>query len=328
MRSKAIWSMAALLLAAALGAGLYKLLAPNWSDKDRPIVLVPKTIDGRIDFWQVLGQGAQTAAKEFGVDVQTVGTVSESDVDGQIRLLERAIEERPRAIVLAASDYNRIVPIAEKIREAGIPLITVDSGLNGGISESFIATDNYEAGKQAGDALLNVLPKDAPIAIIGVVKVSATSIERERGARDSLAAAGATNVLPETYYSNSSETIAYDIAKKLLRDRPDLKGIVCLNEPTTVGTAKAVQEFAANRGIRMVGFDGSTDEVAFLEDGVLQAIVVQKPFNMGYLAVRTAVSASKGRKVEETIDTGSEVITKENLYAKENQKLLFPFDGG
>ncbi|MFD0672957.1 substrate-binding domain-containing protein [Cohnella sp. GCM10027633] len=327
MRNFMRWGLAALALCAAIGFGLYALVVPD-SDKDKPILLVPKTIDGRIDFWQVLGQGALTAAKEFGEEIQTVGTVSESDIDGQIALLEKAIETKPKAIVLAASDYNRIVPVAEKIRAAGIPLVTVDSGLNGGISESFIATDNYEAGKQAGDALMQVIGKDDRIAIISVVKVSATAIERERGARDSLRAAGATNVAEETYYSNSSETVAFDIASRLLADMPDLKGIVCLNEPTTVGAAKAVREHAASRGIKMVGFDSSTDEVAFLEEGIIQAIVVQKPFNMGYLAVRTAVSASKGKKVEPMIDTGSQVITKENMYAKENQKLLFPFDGG
>ncbi|MFC5529331.1 substrate-binding domain-containing protein [Cohnella yongneupensis] len=327
MRNKVMWSLAAVVLLAAIGTRMYSFLGPSWSDKDRPILLVPKTIDGRIDFWQVLGQGALTAAKEFGEEVKTVGTVSESDVDGQIALLERALETRPKAIVLAASDYNRIVPVAKKIIEAGIPLITVDSGLNGGISESFIATDNYEAGKQAGSALMRWTGKDARIAIISVVKVSATAIEREGGARDSLKEAGATNVMKETYYSNSSETMAYQIVKKLIAEKPDLQGIVCLNEPTTVGAAKAVKEFASGKGIKMVGFDSSTDEVAFLEDDIIQAIVVQKPFNMGYLAVRTAVSASKGHKVESLIDTGSQVITKQNMYAKENQKLLFPFDG-
>lgn len=327
MRIKMLWGIGILVLAAAIGFGIYSLVAPPWNEKDKPILFVPKTIDGRTEFWQVLGQGALTAAKEFGVDIKTVGTVSESDVDGQIELLEEAIESRPKAIVLAASDYNRIVPVAEKIRAAGIPLVTVDSGLNGGISESFIATDNYEAGKQAGDALMRWIGKEDRVAIISYVKVSATAIERERGARDSLKAAGASNVAAETYYSNSSETLAYEIVEKLIGEMPELKGIVCLNEPTTVGAAKAVQDFASNRGIKLVGFDSSTDEVAFLEDGIIQAIVVQKPFNMGYLAVRTAVSASKGRNVERTIDTGSKVITKANMYAKENQKLLFPFDG-
>ncbi|TFE30648.1 substrate-binding domain-containing protein [Cohnella luojiensis] len=326
MRKIIIGCVAAVVLASGIGA-LYAFVSNPWTEKDKPILFVPKTVDGRIDFWQVLGQGVHMAAKEFGEQVQTVGTVAESDISGQIALLEKAIEERPKAIVMAASDYNQLVPVARKIRSAGIPLITVDSGLNGGISASFIATDNYKAGKQAGQSMAQGLDESARIAIVSFVKGSTPAMERERGVRDQLKESGMESVLEETYYSDASESKAYEIVKQLLRDKPDLDGIVCLNEPTTVGAAKAVKELLAGERPKMVGFDSSTDEIAFLEEDIIQAIVVQKPFNMGYLAVRVAVDVTKGREVETLIDTGSEVITKMNMYTKENQKLLFPFEG-
>jgi ribose transport system substrate-binding protein len=325
MRKIAIGGIAAVLLAAAVGA-VYLTFFHSWADKSKPIVFVPKTVDGRIDFWQVLGQGVYLAAKEFGEEVQTVGAIAESDIEGQIALLEKAIADRPKAIVLAASDYNLTVPIATKIRDAGIPLITVDSGLNGGISRSFIATDNYKAGRQAGEAMANLATRDEPIAVVSFMKGSKTAMERESGVRDRMKEAAMSAVDETTYYSESSVEKAYEIVKQLLLDKPDLRGLVCLNEMTTVGAARAVKELGFDGRLKMVGFDSSTEEIAYLEEGVIQAIVVQKPFNMGYLAIRAAVDVTRGRKVEPLIDTGSELITKENMYTKENQKLLFPFD--
>jgi len=325
MRKFAIGGIVAVLLAAALGAGYWTFFRTE--NKDKPILFVPKTVDGRVDFWQVLGQGVYSAGKEFGEQVQTVGAIAEADIEGQIALLEKAIEERPKAIVLAASDYNLTVPIAKKIRDAGIPLITVDSGLNGGISKSFIATDNDKAGRQAGEAMAQGMAKDARIAVISVVKGSRTSMERESGVRGKLEEEGMTGVIRQTYYSDASEEKSYAIVKELLGVYPDLRGIVCLNEPTTVGAAKAVKELTEPGEVKMVGFDSSTEEIAFLEEGVIQAVVVQKPFNMGYLAVRAAIDVVRGKRVEPLIDTGSELITKDNMYTKENQKLLFPFEG-
>lgn len=326
MRKIIVWAIAAVLLSAVIGS-VYVLVSDPWAKKDKPILFVPKTVDGRIDFWQVLGQGVYMAAKEFGEQVQTVGTVSESDIDGQIALLEKAIGEQPKAIVMAASDYDRLVPVAKKITAAGISLITVDSGLNGGISASFIATNNYEAGRKAGDSVLKWVQKGAQIAIINSVKGASATMDRERGTRDRLKEAGGVYVMEQSYYSNASEPKAYDIVMKLLQENPEISGIVCMNEPSTVGAAKAIKQLDVSSSVKLVGFDASTDEIAFLEEGIIQAIVVQNPFNMGYLAIRTAVDASKGHKVEPLIDTGSEVITKQNMYTKENQKLLFPFEG-
>ncbi|WP_373231426.1 substrate-binding domain-containing protein [Cohnella sp.] len=326
MRKIIMWGAAAVLLTAVIGY-IYMLVSDPWAEKDKPILFVPKSVDGRIDFWQVLGQGVYMAAKEFGEKVQTVGTVAESDIDGQIALLEKAIGEQPKAIVMAASDYDRLVPVAKMIKAAGIPLITVDSGLNGGISASFIATDNYEAGRKAADSMLEWAQKDAKIALVNSVKGASATMDRERGTRDRLKEAGGVTVLEQSYYSDASESKAYDIVIKLLQEELGINGMICMNEPSTVGAAKAIKDLGFSSRIKLVGFDASTDEIAFLEEGVIQAIVVQNPFNMGYLAVRTAVDVMNGRDVERLIDTGSEVITKQNMYTKENQKLLFPFEG-
>ncbi|OBZ13680.1 substrate-binding domain-containing protein [Bacillus sp. FJAT-26390] len=310
--------IAAVLL---LNMGISKL-----QPKKPHFLYVPKTTDQQVEFWEAMRQGVNMAAEEFNVDVEVAGMPSESDIDGQIALLEQAIIDKPQAIILAATDYNRIVPVAKRIVEAGITLVTVDSGIKDGISSSFIATDNYEGGKKAGQLLLDTIDasKNGPVAIISVVRGSATAMERERGVRDRLGGNPAIKVL-DTVYSNASEQQAYEMTLELLRSEPDLRGIAALNEPTVVGAARAIKEKQAVSRVKLIGFDNSMEEIAYLEEDVLQAIIVQKPFNMGYLAVKAALDLNAGKSVQPMIDTGSEAITKENMYASDKQKLLFPF---
>ncbi|WP_260115383.1 substrate-binding domain-containing protein [Paenibacillus hexagrammi] len=177
---KFIGLICATVLLLAGGAGYYSWDMFRAADPSRPIVFVPKTTDARISFWQVMNQGVMAAAKEYGAEVNIIGTAAETDIDEQIHLLEQVIPQKPKAIVLAATDYNRLVPISNKIKEAGIPLITVDSGVNGDMADSFVATDNYSAGRKAGQFMRDLLPAHAKVAVLSTVKGSISVMERER----------------------------------------------------------------------------------------------------------------------------------------------------
>jgi len=98
-----------------------------------------------------------------------------------------------------------------------------------------------------------------------------------------------------------------------------------MNEVSTVGAAQAILDAGLTGKIRLLGFDSSLAEIKFIEQGVIDATVVQKPFNMGYLSVKAALDAVEKKPRIRFIDTGSELITAANLYLPENQKLLFPF---
>ncbi|OCT16023.1 hypothetical protein A8709_10420 [Paenibacillus pectinilyticus] len=304
----------------------YSVVAKSLSAKEETIILIPKTIDSRVEFWQVLNQGVFAAAKEYNAEIKIMGTASESQIDEQIKIVEQAIAEKPKAIILAATDYNRLVPVARRVIDAGITLITVDSGLEGGVSTSLIATDNYAAGRKAVETMRSYVQESATYAIVSFVKTSNTQMDRENGVRDGLKSDTSIKLL-DTLYSNGSEDKAYELTKELLQEHSEIRGIFGLNEPSTMGAARALKELDPDRRIKLVGFDSSMNEISFLESGILQGTVVQKPFNMGYLAVKTALQAHRGETVKHMMDTGSEVITKENMYTNENQKLLFPFVG-
>lgn len=316
-----------LSLAAAIACFLvyaaFKVASAQWAAKEKQIVFVPKTIEENYEFWQTMKQGVFAAAQEYGAEVRVVGADSEFNIDGQIRLLEQEIAMGPQAIVLAAADYELLVPVADKIVKSGMKLVTVDSGLSGDLSSSFIATNNVAAGEKAGKLMNQWFGPGDTVAIISFVKGSATAMEREEGVRNSLEEAGISVI--DTYYCYGSVERSYEIAANILENHSHVRGIIGLNEISTVGAGKAIQELQAADRVKLVGFDNSMEEIAFLEEGILQATIVQKPFNMGYLAVKTAVQAIDGERVSALIDTGSEVITKANMYTKENQKLLFPF---
>jgi ribose transport system substrate-binding protein len=299
----------------------------RWSDrKPMDVTVIVKSTDASIEFWQVLIDGVQEAAQEFDANVQVWGSKSETDVDEQIALVEKAIASKPDAIVLAANDFDRLVPVSEKVKKSGIKLIIVDSGINSKVARSIVATDNVKAGTEAGLAMQEQLKGPAKVAIISYVKNAASHIDREKGVRAILSNNPNIDLL-DTYYVEGSEQNAYLKAKEILREQIDVVGFIGLNEPTTVGAGRAIQELALKERVKLIGFDSSVNEIKLLDEGVMKATVIQRPFQMGYLSIKTAVEAAKGKKVSGFLDTGSLVITKQNMYEEENQKLLFPFVG-
>ncbi|MFC4101594.1 substrate-binding domain-containing protein [Paenibacillus xanthanilyticus] len=313
----------AALAAAAIWSGW--LPSPVGGGRTQPhMIFVIKSVDPTIEFWQVLQDGIHEAANEFGVQVEIVGPDNETDVEGQIRILEQAASDRPDAIVLAATELNRLVPAARQAVDDGVELLTVDSGIEPDLASTMIATDNVAAGKAAGAELLSLLERPSQVAIISFVRNSASQLDREQGVKSVLAAHPDIELLG-TYYSEGYEQRAYETTLALLRAHPNLRGIVGLNEPSSVGAGRAIDEAGLAGRVKLIGFDSSEAEVRQLERGIMHATVIQKPFQMGYLSVKTALETLRGKRVPRRIDTGSVVVTKRNMYEEENQKLLFPF---
>jgi len=326
------WSVSAVTLLLIAIACLSYWMNGLTGTKQMNITVVIKSTDASVEFWQVLIDGVHEAAQEFDANVQVWGAKAETDVDGQIALIEKAIDNRPDAIVVAATDFDRLVPVSKKVVDNGIRLLIVDSGINSDIARSVVSTDNFKAGKEAGQAMLQEIKGPAKIkgpskiGIISYVKNAASHIDRERGAREVLSNHPDIQLL-DTYFVEGSEQKAYLKAKEILQTNSDVIGIIGLNEPTTVGAGRAIQELGLKDEVKLIGFDSSVNEIKLLDEGVLKATVIQRPFQMGYLSIKTAVEAVGRKRVPKLIDTGSLVITKQNMYEEENQKLLFPFVG-
>ena len=157
------------------------------------------------------------------------------------------------------------------------------------------------------------------------MKGSSTAMERSNGICDGMGEA--SHQICSIVYCNSSYEKAYELTKDMLNRYPQISLLVATNEYGAIGAARAVNDLGLAGKVKMVGFDSSVEEIQLLEMGVFQAIIIQKPVNMGYLGVEQAIHVLNGKKAEPKLDSGSKLITKENLYEDENQRLLYPFSG-
>lgn len=312
--------MAGTLLVVSLGTLWY------WkkrTDETRAleIVLIQKAFDDT-DFWTSVYQGAETAAEEYNVNLTVEGPENERDIDAQNQMIEEAIESRPDAIVLCPCSTDLTVGYAEAIEKAGIRLVLADSTMKEDLGCAVVATDNYEAGYKLGSYMKQFVKEDSILGIIGHVEGSSTAVGREEGFRAGLGKANAQ--VAEIVFCDSDSEKAYTLTEELLEKYPGMDLIAGLNEYSAVGAARALEDLGRTAAIHLGGIDSSVEQIRYLESGVFDALVVQKPFNMGYLSIETAAKAVRGEAFETTQDSGSELITKETMYTEENQKLLFP----
>jgi len=236
-------------------------------------------------------------------------------------LLEEAMASKPDAIVAAPSNDAAVIQTLERIRKAGIELMVMDTPLRMDKEPPVVSGDHREAGIQAGRFAERETAGRPVVAILSDFPNSSVSAERESGIISALAEGGYVG----TSYVGDSEEQAYDTALSLLKDKPSLNAIMAMNEPAALGSAKAIKELNRAGAVRLVAFDSSLYEIKLLEEGSLNAIIVQKPFNMGYLGVKNALRQLEGKKIDRETLIDPLVVTKDNMYSPENQKLLFPY---
>ena len=277
------------------------------------IAVIPKSVG--FDFWATVKAGADSAAAERGnVEVIWKGMNDETDIAGQIALVESFITQQVDAIVIAAADSRGLVPVLRRAVQTGIPVITIDSNTDPQVSASFIATDNLAAAAAAADLIAEALGGEGKVALIPYIPGASTSNDREQGFKDGLTQYPGLELVA-TQYSNSDYGRAMTVAEDILTAHPDLNAIFAANEPTVLGVAQALKSRGLAGQITLVGFDASSREIEGVRDGSIRGLIVQNPFMMGYEGVMQAVKVVEGEAVEERIDSGSTIVTAENLEA-------------
>jgi ribose transport system substrate-binding protein len=309
-----------------LGGGfIIFFLIQTPQEQEIRVTAVIKAIANDSEFWEVVKTGMQVAANEFGIHLDIRGPWAESDVDGQIGIVEDILKnEPPTVLILAAADYIRLTPLVEAAVSAGIKVITMDSGVDSPLPRTFVATDNIDGGRKVANEMIRILEPGRKLVVINHVRGTTTAIDRERGVREVLEKDGRYPVIG-TWFTDNFADRAYTVTTEILEKYPDLGGILTMNEISTIGAAQALLESGSAGKVRLVGFDNPLGRINLIEEGIIAAVIIQKPFNMGYLAVRAARDAAENRDLPPFIDTGSVLIRLENLYEPENQKLLFPF---
>lgn len=307
--------LALVLVALLLGCGKQS------TNKQLKIAVVPKGTTQT--FWLSVKAGAEDAAKEAGAQIIWKGPAKETDVAGQKRIVENFINQGVDAIVMAACDENALVPTIKQADKAGIPVITIDSGVKSDVPKSFVATDNVQGAREAGKALAGLIGKKGKVGLIPFVKGAATSNMREDGFKEAIKDYKDIQLV-STLYSNSDVMQGMRVTEDMLSANPDLAGIFAANEGGAVGAARALSMRGKSGKVKLVAFDASPAQVSALEKGTIQALIVQNPYEMGYDGVTSAIACIKGEKIDARIDTGVTVVTKDNMNDAEIIKLLNP----
>ncbi|MEF2964263.1 substrate-binding domain-containing protein [Paenibacillus sp. M1] len=317
----------------AKGAFLLLLLLPLTAScapagsmqKDEKMLVVDMIVKmDRGDYWNTIKMGAEVAAKEFNVKLNFLAPDNENDYKEQIGLMEESISRRPDAIVLAASDYEALGQVTDRTSYYDIPVISMDSEVASTKVKTYVGTNNYEAGQKAAERLVELTGEQASIGIVNFVKGARNADQREEGFLDYTARFPGIRVV-DILYCGSDEALAYRLTREMLLKYPDLDGLVSLSAESSIGAGRAVEFMGYGGKIKMIAFDNPPEMLELLQEETVQAMVVQNPFNNGYMAVSAAVKAARGERLEDKIQTGIKLIDLDNMLWPENQKLLFPF---
>jgi len=288
------------------------------------IAVVPKGTTHQ--FWQTIRAGAESAGREFNVQVLWNGPKSETDIQDQIDIINNFANQGVDGICLAATDRRSLVAPVEALMRRGIPVIVIDSGIDADVALSFIATDNVAAARQGAETLGRLLNGQGKVAVMPFLRGAGTSDEREQGCLAGLAAFPGITAF-STDHTNSDSAEAQKVMETLLAQHPDLAGVFACNEPNVVGVASVLKTRGLDGRVKVVGFDASPAEIDYLRAGVVQALVVQNPFRMGYEGVKQLAQTLRGgNPPPKRIDTGATIATRENMGDPEVRKLLFPLE--
>ena len=297
--------------------------------KKLTIAVIPKGTSH--EFWKSIHAGANKAARELstpGAEVEVIwkGPLREDDREQQIQVVEGFASQGVNGIVLAPLDNRALARPVEEAKTAGVPTVIIDSALESQSIVSFVATDNRKGGMLGADRLGELMGGKGKAILLRYAEGSASTEEREAGFLQEMKQKFPNiELISIDQYAGATRDTAKRASENLLnRFGDDVQGIFCPNESTTAGMLSALQDIGKAGKVMFVGFDTSQMFIDAMSAKQLHGIVVQNPFNMGYLGVKTMVESLQGKPVEKRIDTGVTMITPDNLNAADTQALLHP----
>jgi ribose transport system substrate-binding protein len=282
------------------------------------------------EFWKSIHAGAMKAAGDYarqrvGVNIIWKGPLREDDREQQVQVVEGFVSQHVDGIVLAPFDKNALVRPVEEAKRAGIPTVAVDSALASNDPLSLVASDNHHGGELAGEEMARLLGDKGKVLLLRYQEGVFSTEQREKGFTDALAKHPGIQLISSNQYAGATRDTAKSAAENLLnRYGNEIDGLFTPNESSTAGTLLALEDAGKAGKIKFLGFDTSDVFVKAMHDGKLQGIVVQNPFRMGELGVKTLVDHLMGKPVEKRIDTGVTLITPANVDTPDAQTLLHP----
>jgi ABC-type sugar transport system substrate-binding protein len=263
--------------------------------------------------WIIINKGASDAAKAAGAELITVGPAEAQSLGGQLSAIEDMVNRHVDALAVAPVDSTGVAPAIRKAQAAGIPVVAVDTGVSGAPVQSFIATDNPAAARSQGQWIAQHLPPNGEVILVNGPVSQSTGRDRRDGFVDGLGAAK-PNVKVYEVQTKWDQTEAQDGVEALLRAHPNVAAIANAWDGGTMGALAALKSQHEKPGkIIVIGFDGAPDVLGQMQRGWVQADVAQHLYKEGFDGISTAIKAARKEHVDARLDTGTTIVTPDNL---------------
>jgi ribose transport system substrate-binding protein len=288
----------------------------------RRIAVVPKGTEDV--FFQSVHAGAIAAGREFKEEILWDGPPHETEYARQLEIVDSMLNRHVDGLVLAAANRTSLNASLDRASRENIPVVIFDSGVDSTNFVSFVATNNFEGGRVGGRELGRLLNGKGTVAMMDHAPGSASTMDREAGFKDVMAKEFPGISIVAEQYSMSDRAKGMAATENILTAHPDLNGIFASSEPSSVGAAQALKTRGLAGKVRLVAFDSSEDLVDDLKTGVIDALVAQDPFKMGYEGVRAVTEKLDGKTPPKTLDLSAVLIRKDNLERLDVKELLHP----
>jgi ribose transport system substrate-binding protein len=274
------------------------------------IALVTKALDS--EWWQRVKAGAEEAARaDPGVNLAVLAPEREVNIDQQVSILEDQITRDVAAIAVAPAGISEILPVLDRAKAAGIPVVIVDTDVNWPSKVSFVGADNKKAGQLAGEFIAKTVGGSGKVAVIRGILGVATHEDRLTGFREAIVKSPGIQLVA-VQPANSERALGMSVMENYLSTYPDLKAVFATNDQMALGAAEAVAAHNMTGKVAIVGVDATGEGVRAVQAGRLAADVAMYPDRLGKFAVETAIKAARRQSVAKRIDTGEALVTKEN----------------
>lgn len=286
------------------------MAAPAKAKKDYKISFIQGVAGD--NFYITMQCGVDAEAKKLGVTTNTQGA-TKFDPTLQTPILDSVVSSKPDAILIAPTDVKAMQAPLAKAAAAGIKIVLVDTTVNDpSFAVSQISSDNLGGGKSAFEAIKKLNPKGGKVLAISVDPGISTTDARVKGFEDAAKADSSFTDLGVQYSHNDPATAAQLVTAALQKD-PDIVGIFATNLFAAEGSATGIKQANKSGKVSIVGFDAGPDQIKALKDGTVQALVAQQPDTIGTDGIDQAIAALDGGTITKKIQTGSTIITKDNV---------------
>ncbi|WP_168733931.1 sugar ABC transporter substrate-binding protein [Metabacillus sediminilitoris] len=288
-------------------------------EKDKPkIMIVTHRLD--IEYWKIFESGAEKAFQDLNLKGKVIAPESIYPISNQPKMLKKVLTQQPDALIVAPIDEEVTIPALMEYKKKNIPVLLVSRDIEWEDKTAFIGPDHYELGEMSGKLLGSMLQPGDQVAIIFGLAYDQVMIDRMNGAKKVLKNIGIEVVTERSGYDDLANPTP--VMGSILQSYPNIKGVIATSDRLALEALGTIEEKGMK--IPVIGTDGIIEMTEFVESGKVDATIAQNPYDMGYLSVVQALKAIEGDNTEKIIDSGIDIITKDNAEDKINflKKLL------